>query len=107
MNNFDTVDDYLEHAGKKGMRWGVRKAKEMGSKIDKASSQPVSVQQVAKSKKVRGAVLGAAAGLTAAYIGQQKGKPMSYLKLSVIGAGAGFMAGRASESAKKTKIADL
>ena len=31
MNNFENVDNYLEHVGKKGMRWGVRTGSKKGS----------------------------------------------------------------------------
>jgi len=31
MENFENVDNYLEHAGKKGMRWGARTGSQKGS----------------------------------------------------------------------------
>lgn len=51
-----TVEDFLEHRGVKGMKWGVRKAR---------SNKPVSSGH-AKAKKVAGVAL--VAGATAATV---------------------------------------
>lgn len=42
MNNFHNIENYLEHYGKKGMRWGVRSGSQKGSGAkNKTKSQEI------------------------------------------------------------------
>lgn len=42
IDEFETVEEFLEHHGTKGMRWGVRKETSLGSGSSKPSNKPSS-----------------------------------------------------------------
>jgi len=55
MNNFDDVDTYLEHFGKKGMRWGVSKGsqKGLGAKKVKLKTETQKIKEARYNTKVK------------------------------------------------------
>ena len=44
VNNREEHEVYLEHYGKKGMRWGVRKARKAGRRIKKGAKKQAKYQ---------------------------------------------------------------
>jgi hypothetical protein len=72
----DEVDDFLEHFGTKGMKWGVRKERTTGEN-DRA---PVDKKALAKRVAIGAGILAAAAG--AAYLASQNYKSTSTNSLS-------------------------
>ena len=56
MNNFNDVDTYLEHFGKKGMRWGVRKGPQEGSGGGKAPKPTTAqIKEARRNQAIRAA----------------------------------------------------
>ena len=64
MNNFGDVDTYLEHFGKKGMKWGKRSA---SSNATSTSSGVKQTEQKPKMSNKKKAVI--AASVTTAFVG--------------------------------------
>lgn len=82
-----SVDDFLDHYGTKGMRWGVRKAQ------DKSPPKETSKSEGMSNKKKAAIIFGSVAGVAALAVGATYAKKHMNVPMSEIG--------QPSESVKK------
>ena len=90
MNNFESVDTYLEHFGKKGMRWGVRT--QTNSKLN--TKQSITVKKIAK-KTIKS---------NSRPVRLIKKLSKKIIKNAIINIGSKFISSRRGQAALKSKM---